>query len=76
MNSPCAPVKEIQSLNQIDKQFGEGITPINQVNVEYKMWFMTVKDYDLLILGGMLIVCLLVIVFYFKRRRRMKANDK
>lgn len=76
VNSPCGPVKEIQSLNQIDKQFGEGITPINQVNMEYKMWFMTDKDYDVLILGGMLILCLLVTIFYFKRRRRMKANDK
>ncbi|MDR6552629.1 hypothetical protein [Paenibacillus qinlingensis] len=66
VSSPCAPVKEVQLLNQIDKQLGEGNTPTKQVNVAYKMWFMTDKDYDVWILGAMLIVCILVTVFYFK----------
>jgi hypothetical protein len=69
VNSPCSPVKEIQSLQQIEMPFGEGLKPISQVNLKYKMLFMTEKDYDVLILGGLLVGGLLMTIFYLKSRR-------
>ncbi|MDQ1914486.1 hypothetical protein RAC89_29335 [Paenibacillus sp. GD4] len=69
VSSPCSPVKEIQSLDQLDKAFGEGQAPVKQIHIENKMWFKTVTDYDLLIIAGGTIALLLIVFLSIKKRK-------
>lgn len=60
-NSPCSLVSEVHSRNDYVPLLGEGKAPIKEVDVSHKMWFMTDKDFDLivvLLIGGALFIWL------------------
>lgn len=69
-SSPCSSTIEMSTLNQATELFGEGFPPKQQVNLEYKMWFMFEQDIDVYIVGGIILVVALVI---FMRVRRSKS---
>lgn len=67
-SSPCSPTIEMNNLNQATEVFGEGFQPQQQVNVEYKMWFMFEKDIDLYIAVAIILVVTVILI------RRVKRN--
>ncbi|UQZ32750.1 hypothetical protein C2I18_03765 [Paenibacillus sp. PK3_47] len=69
-SSPCSPTIEMNNLDQATELFGEGFQPQRQVDVEYKMWFMSERDIDLYIAAAILLV---VTAFLFRRVKRKKS---
>lgn len=58
-NSPCSPVSEVHSTQDYEPLLGEGLAPVNEVDLRHQMWWLTVKRYKflfvLLILSAVLI---------------------
>lgn len=58
-NSPCSTVSEVHSTQDYEPLLGEGLAPVNEVDLRYQMWWLAAKKYKflfvLLILGAVLI---------------------
>ncbi|TYP78259.1 hypothetical protein [Paenibacillus methanolicus] len=72
-SDPCSPTYMLNDLAEATQLLGNGLPPGDQVNLAYKMWFMTDTDLDLLIVVGaaVLVVALAVVgVRRFRGKRR------
>ena len=70
-SSPCSTTIEMNNLNQATKQFGEGLEPKQQVNLESKMWFMMEQEFNLyIVLARILVVSAVFIMRARKKRKR------
>ncbi|MFC4104191.1 hypothetical protein [Paenibacillus xanthanilyticus] len=74
VSSPCSPTYELEGLAEASRLLGDGLPPGDEVNLAYKMWFMTSYDLDLWIVGGaaLLILTLAVVGVRWRLRRKRR----
>ncbi|KMY42803.1 hypothetical protein [Peribacillus loiseleuriae] len=70
-NSPCSPVSSVNSSNQYEELLGEGLKPIEKVNLGYKMWFMF-DDLDLEFTLLLMVIFLILIWRWYAKRLKLK----
>lgn len=69
-SSPCSTTIEMNNLNQATKQFGEGLEPKQQVNLESKMGFMMEQDFDLYIVLAIILVVSAGFIMRARKKRK------
>ena len=69
-NSPCSPVSEVHSSQDYEPLLGEGLAPINDVDLHYQMWWLAAKKYKIYFV----ILIFSAVLIWIGRRVKKRSN--
>ncbi|MCA0757926.1 hypothetical protein KP806_22960 [Paenibacillus sp. N4] len=74
-SSPCSATYQMDDVSEATKLLGSGgLQPGKEVNLDYKMWFMTDKDFDIYIVAGAASLVAGMAVYLVRRRKRPRST--